>query len=72
MVCQCFISPSSQALASATVLLGAIAIFCLANFSCTSGDCSALIVNRCSASSTGFGVAAGANKPFHAMVPTSG
>ena len=72
MFCQCFISPSSQVLASANDLFGTTLKFCLLSFSTTSGDLTALVtaVNR--ASNTGFGVAAGANRPFQATVPTSG
>src|SRR5215510_9278165 len=72
MACQCLISPSSQIFASASDLLGTTLKFCLLSFSIASGELSALFTAANSASSTGFGVAAGANRPFQATVPTSG
>ena len=72
IVSQCFISPLSQVCASASDLLGTTLKCCFANFAVgfrrfqRLGHC---LVER--ASSTGFGVAAGANSAFHATVPTS-
>ena len=72
MVCQCLISPSSQVFASASDLFGTILKFCLLSFSVAPGEFRVLLIAANSASSTGFGVAAGANRPFQATVPTSG
>ena len=66
MVCQCLISPSSQVFASASDLFGTILKFCLLSFSIASGQIRDLFIAANNASSTRFGVAAGANRPFKA------
>src|SRR5437867_10289736 len=69
---QVAISPASQALASSTDFDGTMLKFCLVSASFADGVCSASRVALCKVSSTGLGVAAGANIAFHAIVPTSG
>src|SRR5262252_151462 len=69
---QLAISSASQALASSTDFDGTMLKFCLVKASLVAGVCSASMVALCSTSSTGLGVAAGANIAFQAIVPTSG
>ena len=71
IVCQCFISASSQAFASSSDLFGTTLKFCLPSFSTASGELSAFVTAVNKVCRTGLGVAAGANSPFHAIVPTS-
>src|SRR6476660_4620357 len=65
------ISPASQVLASSTDFDGTILKFCLVKASLPPVEAKASTAALCSVSSTAFGVAAGANIAFHAVVATA-